>query len=124
MTLVQLKEVLLYFFVGGAVTAAIVMLEKSDSRLLSGLATLMPVFTLVAYVFIGESKGGIAVSQHSWLVLVGTLVSWVPYMLVVALAAPKYGPHKAIPAGLAVFFACAVAYLSVVKRFGLFNDRL
>jgi len=117
----QIKEYVLYFLVGGAVTALIVGFEKSGSRLISGLATLVPVFTVVAYLFIGETKGGAAVSQHAWLVLVGTLVSWVPYMIAVALLAPKIGPHKAIPAGLAVFLVCAVAYLEIVKRYKLFQ---
>ena len=117
----QIKEYALYFLAGGVVTAAIIGLEKSGSRLLSGLATLVPVFTVIAYLFIGETKGGAAVSQHAWLVLVGTLVSWVPYMIVVAMLASKIGPHKAIPAGLAVFFVCATAYLEIVRRYHLFR---
>lgn len=117
----SIREFLTYFIVGGAVTTAIVGLEKSGSRLLSGLATLMPVFTLVAYFFIGEERGGAAVAQHAWLVLVGTIVSWVPYMIAVAILAPKIGPAKAIPAGLAVFGVLAVAYLQVVRAFGWFK---
>ena len=34
-------------------------------RTLSELATLIPVFTLVAYFFIGQTKGGQAVGQHA-----------------------------------------------------------
>ncbi|MDD5251167.1 MAG: GlpM family protein [Patescibacteria group bacterium] len=117
----QIKEYLIYFVVGGAVTAAIVGLEKTGSRLLSGLATLVPVFTLIAYYFIGEARGGVAVSQHAWLVLFGTLVSWVPYMIVVAVLAPRLGPSKAIPTGLVVFSVLAVAYLQTVRHFGWFR---
>lgn len=117
----QLRTYAIYFLTGGTVTALIVGLEKSGDRLLSGLATLMPVFTVIAYLFIGETKGGLAVSQHAWLVLVGTLVSWVPYMIVVAVYAPKIGPGKAIPAGLAVFMVCALAYLETVRRLKLFQ---
>jgi uncharacterized membrane protein (GlpM family) len=117
----QLKTYLLYFLTGGTVTALIVGFEQSDNRLLSGLATLVPVFTIVAYLFIGETKGGMAVSQHAWLVLFGTIVSWIPYMIAVALLAPKIGPHKAIPAGLVVFLVCALGYLEVVRRYKLFQ---
>lgn len=118
-----LKEYFIYFFTGGIVTTVIVASENSDSRLLSGFATLVPIFTLVAYIFIGESKGGVAVSQHAWLVLLGTLVSWVPYMAVVALLAPKIGSHKAILVGLGVFFVLAAIYLAIVGRFGLFGAK-
>lgn len=117
----HLKEYLVYFLTGGIVTTLIVALEKSDSRLLSGLATLVPVFTLVAYIFIGETRGGAAVSQHAWLVLFGTLAAWVPYMITVALLAPRFGPMKAVPIGLGVFIVLALAYLQVVKAFGWFR---
>lgn len=64
-------NILIYFVTGGLVTTAIVVLENSGYRLLSGLATLVPVFTLIAYAFIGDSRGGKALSQHAALVLVG-----------------------------------------------------
>ena len=116
-----MTNILVYFITGGIVTTAIVMLENSGYRLLSGLATLVPVFTLIAYVFIGESRGGKALSQHASLVLVGTLVSWVPYMLTVILLAPHYGATKSIGAGLAVFFICATVFLLLTDRYGWFR---
>ena len=51
----KLSNLLIYFVTGGVFTTVIVALEESGHRTLSGLATLVPVFTLVAYVFIGES---------------------------------------------------------------------
>jgi len=111
-----MKNIIIYFLTGGIVTTAIVLLEGSNRRLLSGLATLMPVFTLVAYIFIGQSRGGHTLSQHAWLVLCGTIVSWVPYMITVAVLAPKYGPSRAILLGMAVFFVLAISYLLVVNR--------
>jgi uncharacterized membrane protein (GlpM family) len=114
-------NIIIYFITGGLFTTLIVWLEESNRRTLSGLATLIPVFTLVAYFFIGNTKGGAAVGQHAWFVLVGTLVSWVPYMAAVALLSPKIGPNKAILAGLAVFFVLALLYIAVVARFKLFQ---
>ena len=111
-----MKNIIIYFLTGGIVTTAIVLLEGSNQRLLSGLATLMPVFTLVAYIFIGQSHGGQTLSQHAWLVMWGTIVSWIPYMVTVAILAPKYGPNRAILLGLAVFFVLAITYLGVVNR--------
>ncbi len=116
-----LKEFFVYFFTGGIVTVIIVGLEESGFRTWSGLATLMPIFTLVSYIFIGQSGGGLAVGQHSKFVLVGTLVSWVPYMLTIAILAPKIGTNKAIAWGLAVFFALALAFLAVVGKYHLFR---
>lgn len=118
----DVKNYLIYFLVGGAFTAIIVALEENGSRLLSGFATLVPVFTLVAYIFIGQSKGGSAVGQHAWFVLIGTLVSWVPYMVLVAYLAPRIGPKFAIGAGLLGFFILAAAYLWVVYQYHLFGE--
>ena len=98
------KGILLNFVIGGPVTALIVWFEESDHPLLSGLATLIPIFTLVSYVILGETRGGSVVGQHSWFVLAGTLISWVPYMVLVAVMAPRIGTNKAIGVGLACFF--------------------
>ena len=67
-------NILIYFVTGGVVTTAIVLLEENGYRLLLGLATPMPVFALIAYFFVRESRGGKALSQHAELMLVGTLV--------------------------------------------------
>jgi len=117
----QIRHYALYFAVGGVVTTLIVALEQSGYRLLSGLAALFPVFTLTAYVFIGETRGGAAVGAHSWLVLIGTLVSWVPYMVTVALLAPRIGASKAIPIALGVFLLCAVPYLGLAEKYRWFS---
>lgn len=114
----SVSNLIIYFVTGGLVTTIIVALEQTGKRTLSELATLIPVFTLVAYFFIGQTKGGQAVGQHAKFVLVGTLVSWVPYMLVVAYLAPKIGPNRAILAGLAVFFVLALVYIGVASRLG------
>ena len=110
-----------YFITGGLFTTIIVALEESGHRTLSGLATLIPVFTLVAYFFIGQTQGSVAVSQHAKWVLAGTLVSWVPYMLAVAYLAPKIGSHNAILVGLAIFFVLALSYIAVANHFGFFR---
>ncbi len=114
-------NIAIYFLTGGVVTTAIVLLEESGLRLLSGLATLMPVFTLIAYFFIGESRGGMNLSDHAKLVLIGTLVTWVPYMLVVIWLAPHVNTYKAVGAGLAVFFVLAIMFLLLTQHFGWFQ---
>jgi len=116
-----MKNFIIYFLTGGIITSLIVALEESNFRILSGLATLVPVFTMVSYIFIGGSKGGLAVSQHATMVLVGTIVSWIPYMLAVILLAPRYGTQKAIISGLTIFFVIATIYLLVVNRYRLFQ---
>jgi len=118
----QLKSYLLYFLTGGIFTVLIVALEENGSRLLSGFATLVPVFTLVSYIFIGESRGGGAVGQHAWFVLAGTIVSWVPYMILVAYLAPRIGSRFAIGAGMAGFFILAAIYLLLAFHYHLFGE--
>ena len=117
----NISNLIIYFITGGLFTTIIVVLEEAGQRTLSALATLVPVFTLVAYFFIGQTKGGKAVGQHAKFVLVGTLISWVPYMLVVAYLSPKIGPNKAILAGLVVFFILALTYIAIANRCGLFK---
>jgi len=116
-----MANILIYFIAGGTVTTLIVLLEQSGHRLLSGLATLVPVFTLIAYLFIGESSGGKALREHAALVLVGTLVSWVPYMVTVIVMAPHFSTYRSIGAGLIVFFVCATVFLLLTQRFGWFR---
>jgi len=117
----NISNLIIYFVTGGLFTVLIVALEESGHRTLSGLATLMPIFTLVAYFFIGQTKGGQAVGQHAKFVLTGTLISWVPYMLMVAYLSPRFGPHKAIFAGIVTFFVLALVYIAAVNRFGFFK---
>jgi uncharacterized membrane protein (GlpM family) len=117
----NIYNLIIYFITGGLITTIIVVLEEIGQRTLSELATLIPVFTLVAYFFIGQTKGGKAVGQHAKFVLVGTLISWVPYMLVVAYLSPRIGPNKAILAGLITFFVLALIYIVVTNRFGFFK---
>lgn len=112
----------LYFLTGGLFTILVVGLEESGFRTLSGFAAIMPVFTLVGYLFLGQAKGGgVAVGQHAWFVLVGSLLAWVPYMFTVAILAPKIGTKGAIGYGLAVFFVLAFFYLYFVNLFHLFQ---
>jgi len=117
----NLARLMVYFITGGLFTAVIVGLEEGGRRTLSGLATLVPVFTLVAYFFIGQTAGDTAVSQHAKWVLVGTLVSWVPYMLTIAYLAPEVGSRRAILLGLAIFFLLALAYVAISSRLRLFQ---
>ncbi len=117
----MMPSVFIYFLAGGVVTTAIVLLEESGFRLLSGLATLMPVFTLIAYFFIGESRGGMALGDHAKLVLVGTLVAWIPYMLVIIWLAPHVSTYEAVGAGLAVFLVLAVVFLLLTQYYGWFQ---
>lgn len=116
-----MKSFIVYFITGGLFTALIVFLEEGGFRLWSGLATLIPVFTLVSYVFIGQSQGGLAVSEHAKFVLWGTIVSWIPYMIAIIYFAPRVGPHRAILIGLGVFFVLAIAFIAVTAHFHLFQ---
>jgi uncharacterized membrane protein (GlpM family) len=117
----DIKNILIYFITGGIVTTLIVALEENGLRLWSGLAALIPIFTLISYFFIGQSQGGKALSQHAWFVLIGTLVSWVPYMITVALLSPYMSSNKAIAIGLGVFFILATIYLLIVSHYHLFQ---
>lgn len=103
------------FIVGGAVTTAIVYFEASGFPLLSRLAALVPVFTWLAYLFIGNISGPKEVSSHALFVLLGTLVAWVPYMLMIYFFAPRIGSIKAILLGILVFLILATIFIKYYK---------
>lgn len=116
-----MKNLIIYFFTGGIITTIIVVAEQSGYRTISGLAALVPVFTLVSYLFIGETNGGLAVAQHSKFVLFGTIFAWIPYMITVALLSARIGANKAIALGLLVFVVTCLAYLYIVHQYKLFQ---
>ena len=99
-----------YFIAGGIVTTAIVALEESGMPLLSRFAALFPVFTWLAYLFIGSSGTAEQVASHATFVLIGTIVSWIPYMLCIIYFAPKFGVVKAVLIGIAVFVVIALTF--------------
>jgi uncharacterized membrane protein (GlpM family) len=109
---------MLYFFsfvVGGVVTTLIVYFEASGQPLLSRLAALFPIFTWLSYLFIGKLSGGESISSHSLFVLLGTLFSWVPYMLVIYFLAPKIGSAKAVLLAVGVFLVLALIFIKIYK---------
>jgi len=115
------KNIVIYFLVGGTVTALIVALEESNFRILSGIAALFPVFTVIPYLFLGDSLSGKAVGDHATMILVGSIISWLPHMLTLIFLAPQIGNHKAIGVALIVFFVFAISFLLVVQKFNLFQ---
>ena len=115
------KNGLLTFLIGGTVTTLISSFELSNNRLWSGFAALVPVFTLVSYIFIGQAKGGLAVSQNAKFVLVGTIVAWMPYMISLIVLAPRLGASKAIGIGLLVFSVLCALFMVIVEKRDLFS---
>ena len=101
---------LLYFITGGLITTAIIALEESGMTLLSRLAALFPVFTWVAYFFIGQFGTAQQVADHAKFVLIGTIVSWIPYMLSIIYFAPKLGVYKAVAIAISVFVFVALTF--------------
>lgn len=103
------------FVIGGIVTTSIVYFESSGFPLLSRLAALVPVFTWLSYLFIGEISGPKEVSSHALFVLLGTIVAWMPYMLTIYFFAPRIGSVKAVLAGIAVFLFLATIFVKFYK---------
>ena len=103
------------FIVGGIVTTSIVYFESSGFPLLSRLAALVPVFTWLSYLFIGEISGPKEVSSHALFVLLGTIVAWIPYMLTIYFFAPKIGSVKAVLSGMVIFLILATIFVKFYK---------
>lgn len=103
------------FIVGGVITTAIVYFEASGFPLLSRLAALVPVFTWLAYLLMGNISGPKEISSHALFVLLGTLVAWVPYMFTIYFMAPRIGSVKAILLGIFVFLVLATIFIKLYK---------
>ncbi|MCL5017044.1 MAG: hypothetical protein M1155_00035 [Patescibacteria group bacterium] len=103
------------FIVGGLVTTAIVYFEASGLPLLSRLAALVPVFTWLAYLLMGDISGPKEISSHALFVLLGTLVAWVPYMFTIYYMAPRIGSVKAVLLGILVFLILAIIFIKIYK---------
>ena len=108
---------LLYFLTGGIISTVIVTLEESGMPLLSRLAALFPVFTWVAYLFIGQFGTGQQVADHAKFVLVGTIVSWIPYMFSIIYFAPRIGVYKALVISLLLFVVVALIFSYFYLKF-------
>ena len=106
-----------YFTIGGLVITTVVALEELGMPLLSRLAALFPVVTWVSYLLIGQLSGPQAVSEHAKFVLLGTIFSWIPYMLTIIYLAPKVGVTKSIIAAILVFTVIALIFSYVYLKF-------
>ncbi|MEO8065720.1 MAG: hypothetical protein ABI643_02595 [Candidatus Doudnabacteria bacterium] len=114
-----MKEYLLVFIVGGAVTTIITYFANSGWPTISRLAALFPVSTWISYLFIARVSGNKAVSKHSLFVLLGTIVAWLPYMFVIYYYSDKIGANKAIGIGIAVFVALALIFIYFTKTYNI-----
>ncbi|MDO8443035.1 MAG: hypothetical protein Q7S81_02140 [bacterium] len=108
-------QYLFIFIVGGSITTSIVYFESSGFPLLSRLAALVPVFTWLSYLFIGEISGPKEIANHALFVLLGTIVAWIPYMLAIYFLAPRIGSVKAVLAGIIIFLVLAVIFVKFYK---------
>ncbi|MBI4447435.1 hypothetical protein HY643_00490 [Candidatus Woesearchaeota archaeon] len=108
---------LLYFITGGIITTAIVALEESGMPLLSRLAALFPVFTWISYLFIGQFGSAQQVANHARFVLIGTIVSWTPYMISIIYFAPKIGVYKSIAVSILIFVIAALIFSYAYFKF-------
>ena len=106
----DISKYLLYFLTGGVITTIIVGFEESGFTLISRIAALFPVFTWIAYLFIGNSGTAQQISEHAKFVLLGTILSWIPYMLAIIYLTPKIGVNKSILIAIGVFLVISLIY--------------
>ena len=109
---------LFIFVLGGSITLAITYFQEAGFPLLSRLAALFPVFTWISYLFIGRGRdGSLEVSKHSLYVVLGTLFTWVPYMLVIHFLSPRFGATKTILIAIGIFLVLALIFIKVYPKF-------
>lgn len=94
---------------------AIVYFELNGSPLLSRLAAIFPIFTSLAYLFIGRFSTDKAVASHALFVLLGTIFCWTPYMLAIYLLTPKIGSTWALVLAITIFLLLSVIFVEAYK---------
>ena len=112
----DLWKYLFSFVVGGTIVTSIIAFEESGFPLLSRLAALFPVFTWLSYLFIASVQTPSEISAHAKFVLIGTIVCWVPYMLIIIYLSPKIGVQKAVLAAIAAFIILALLFSFLYYR--------
>jgi uncharacterized membrane protein (GlpM family) len=117
----NIQSIIIAFLVGGTVTTLITALEVSNMRVWSGIAALAPVFTLISYLFIAKTESGLAVSQHAKFLLVGTIITWTPYMLTIILLAPRIGSVHSVVIGFLIFCVFAAVFVFITQKLSLFR---
>lgn len=113
----SLLKYFIYFITGGTITTAIIALEETGMPLLSRLAALFPIFTWLSYLFIANSNPSEQVVSHAKFVLIGTIISWIPYMLSIIYFTPKFGVNKAIIISMILFTIIALIYSFIYLKF-------
>ena len=84
--------------------------------LLSRIAALFPVFTWLTYFFLGRFSLPQNVASHAKFVLIGAIVSWIPYMLSIICLSPRIGVTKAIIVSIIIFLVVALLFSLVYLR--------
>lgn len=109
-------EYILVFIVGGLMTLLVTYAELSGYHFLSHFAAIFPTLTIVSYIFLGRFANTDAVSKHAYFVLLGTLVAWVPYMLIIWYFTPKIGTTKALVLGISAFILLSVTFIKIFHQ--------
>ncbi len=103
------------FIIGGVITASIVLLENIGLPLASKLATIVPVYTWLSYVFFGLEKKDSFVVESAKFTIWGTIFVWVPYMIGIVYLTPRLGIAYSILVSLAIFLILALIFIYFYK---------
>jgi hypothetical protein len=97
----------LYFLLGGAVTALTVYLGNVGRGTLAAFITSLPLLTILSFLLIYAESGSKMVEEYAWGLLIFT-PPWLCYVSIVLLGVSRIGLLKSITLGVLLFVILSV----------------
>ncbi len=106
---------ILYFLVSGAVITGSILLAEIGQPFLGGLLLVLPNMSIIAFYFINVAAGKSSALVAAKSSLLGTIIVWPIYMLLLLYLIPKIGVNKALLYGVMCSIVLAIIFVFFCK---------
>lgn len=105
----------LYFLISGFVVTCAALLAERDKAFLGGLLMVLPNMSLIAFYFINKVSSPSSTMIALKSSLLGTIIVWPAYMLVLMFLIPKIGVNKSLITGFVASIIMAIFFIFFCK---------
>ncbi|HNX39152.1 MAG TPA: hypothetical protein PKK11_01105 [Methanothrix sp.] len=107
-------RLLIYFLLGGAVTAFTVYLAGQGRGMAAAFITTLPLQTVLTFLLISAEGGSRTVEEYAWNLLLFT-PPWLVYVLIVLLGASRLGVARSLALGVLCFVVLSAVMNRIIK---------
>lgn len=100
-------RLVIYFLMGGTVTALTAYFASQGKGMLSAFVTTLPLLTIFSFLLIYAEGGSKTVEEYAWSLLLFT-PPWLCYVCVVLLGVNRMGITKSLSLGLLLFVILSI----------------